>query len=126
MVQRANFRILTLTGGMLALASCAAPGPQLSDAGLGIPTSAQGLVGSTPQVLNADFGQPALRRVDGSAQVWLYHSPVCGLNVFLYPDSSGVPRVAAAVPDNGDPVSCMQSLAAHGLTAAALERPAAS
>ncbi|MGO9817759.1 MAG: hypothetical protein ACLPJJ_02330 [Acidocella sp.] len=126
MVQRANFRIFTLTGGMLALASCAAPGPQLSDAGPGIPTSAQGLVGSTPQVLDADFGQPALRRVDGSAQVWLYHSPVCGLNVFLYPDSSGVPRVAAAVPDNGDPVSCMQSLATHGLTAAALERPAAS
>ena len=126
MVQRANFRILTLTGGMLALASCAAPGPQLSDAGTAIPSSAQGLVGSTPQVLNADFGQPSLRRVDGSAQVWLYHSPVCGLNVFLYPDSSGIPRVAAAVPDNGDPVRCMQSLAAHGLTAAALERPAAS
>jgi len=126
MVQRANFRILTLTGGMLALASCAAPGPQLSDAGAAIPSSAQGLVGSTPQVLNADFGQPSLRRVDGSAQVWLYHSPVCGLNVFLYPDSSGVPRVAAAVPDNGDPVRCLQSLAAHGLTAAALERPAAS
>ncbi len=125
MAQRANFRILTLSGGLLALASCAGPSPQFGDAGSAIPTSTQGLVGSTPQVLNADFGQPALRRVDGSAQVWLYHSPVCGLNVFLYPDSNGVPRVAAAVPDNGDPERCMQSLATH-LTAAALESPAAS
>jgi len=125
MAQRVNFRILALSGGLLALASCAGPTPQFGDAGSAIPASTQGLVGSTPQVLNADFGQPALRRVEGSAQVWLYHSPVCGLNVFLYPDSSGVPRVAAAVPDNGDPVSCMQSLS-HGLTAAALERPAAS
>jgi hypothetical protein len=126
MAQRANFRILTLTGSLFALASCAGPNPQLGDAGPAIPSSTQGLVGSTPQVLNADFGAPALRRVDGSAQVWLYHSPVCGLDVFLYPDSNGIPRVAAAVPDNGDPASCMQSLASHGLTSAALERPAAS
>lgn len=126
MAQRANFRILTLAGGLLALAGCATPNPQLADSGPSIPSSTQGLVGSTPQVLNADFGQPMLRRVDGPAQVWLYHSQVCGLDVFLYPDASGTPRVSAAVPDNGDPVSCMQSLAARGLTAAALARPATS
>jgi hypothetical protein len=67
-----------------------------------------------------------LRRMDGSAQVWLYHSAVCGLNLFLYPDANGVPRVAAAVPDVGDaPGPCMQSLE-HGLTDAALEPPASS
>lgn len=78
------------------------------------------------QALNADFGQPALRRVDGQAQVWLYHSSSCGLNVFIYPDAHGVPRVAAAVADNGmDPQSCMQSLA-RPVAAAALERSASS
>ena len=89
------------------------------------PISAQGLVGSTPQVLNADFGPPMLRRVDGPAQVWVYESAVCGLQVFLYPDAGGTPRVAAAVPDNGNPASCMQSFA-HTVTAAALERQASS
>jgi hypothetical protein len=85
---------------------------------------AQNLVGSTPAVLNAAFGQPALLRVDGTAQVWLYHSSVCGLNLILYPDASGTPRVAAAVPDNGDAASCTESLQRGGLTTdAAAEHP---
>lgn len=82
-------------------------------------------MGSTPQVLNADFGEPALRRTDGQAQVWVYETASCGLQVFLYPDAAGTPRVAAAVPDNGNAGACMQSLA-HGMTTAALERPVAS
>ncbi|MCB5946081.1 hypothetical protein [Acidocella sp. KAb 2-4] len=126
MARRAKFPIVSLAGGLFALASCTAPAPQLGDAGPAIPASTQALMGSTPQVLSTDFGAPALRRVDGTAQVWLYHSAVCGLDVFLYPDANGVPRVAAAVPDNGDPIRCMQSLAHPGLTAAALEPPAAS
>jgi hypothetical protein len=89
------------------------------------PLSPESLVGSTPAVLNAQFGAPALRRVDGTAQVWLYHSDVCGLNLILYPDRAGTPRVTLAVPDNGDPASCMASLQ-HGITAAALEPSPAS
>ncbi|HTQ70567.1 MAG TPA: hypothetical protein VMH92_03635, partial [Acidocella sp.] len=90
------------------------------------PASEQVLKGSTAQILDADFGEPVLRRVDGPAQVWLYHSASCGLSVFLYPDAQGVPRVAAVVADNGeDPQSCMQSLA-RPTTAAALERSASS
>jgi hypothetical protein len=90
---------------------------------------AQALVGSTPAVLNAEFGQPALRRIDGTAQVWLYHSAVCGLNLILYPGPGGTPRVAVADPDNGDPASCMASLQRGAADAAAsvpLEHPAAS
>ncbi|SHF07415.1 hypothetical protein SAMN02746095_02023 [Acidocella aminolytica 101 = DSM 11237] len=124
MAKRAYFRISSCLAGMALLSACAAPGSQDSIASL--PVSEQALKGSTPQVLAADFGPPMLRRVDGPAQVWLYHSPVCGLNVFLYPDSHGVPRVAAVVPDNGaNPQSCMQSLA-RPTTAAALERSASS
>jgi len=108
------------------LADCAqAPLQTASTAPSLPPLSPQGLVGSTPAVLNAQFGAPVLRRVDGTAQVWLYHSDVCGLNLILYPDRAGTPRVTVAVPDNGDPASCMASLQ-HGVTAAALERPAAS
>ncbi len=86
------------------------------------PVNPAALVGSTPAVLNAEFGQPVLRRIDGTAQVWLYHSAVCGLNLILYPDSAGVPRVAAAVPDSSDPISCMASLQ----RVAVLEHPSSS
>jgi hypothetical protein len=87
--------------------------------------SPQSLMGSTPAVLSAEFGTPILRRVDGTAQVWLYHSDVCALNLILYPDHAGTPRVTMAVPDNGNPASCMASLQ-HSITAAALERPPTS
>lgn len=114
---------------LAGLAGCAPQMPQATGASgltfLQAPLAAQGLIGSTPAILNAEFGQPVLLRVDGTAQVWLYHSPVCGLNLILYPDASGMPRVAAAVPDNADPARCMQSLQ-RGTTTANLDRPASS
>jgi hypothetical protein len=97
---------------VISLAACAPPTtlPATQLSFLQPPIAVQSLVGSTPAVLNAEFGQPALRRVDGTSQVWLYHSPLCGLNLILFPDRSGIPRVADAVPDSADPVSCMASL----------------
>jgi hypothetical protein len=118
------FRLFALSCGLAVLAGCAVS-PSSDMAMQAVPASAQALMGSTPQVLNADFGAPLLLRTDGQAQVWVYQSPVCGLQVFLYPDAAGVPRVAAAVPQNSDPASCMRSLA-HNVTDAALERPASS
>ena len=75
-------------------------------------TSVSPLVGSTPAVLNAEFGQPALLRIDGTAQVWLYHTTACGLNLILYPDASGIPRVTIASTTDGSaaPVNCATSL----------------
>ena len=87
--------------------------------------TARSLVGATPALLHAQFGPPALLRVDGAAQVWLYHSQVCGLNLILYPDHAGIPRVATAVPDHGDAEACVASMA-RGMTDAALEHPAPS
>lgn len=125
MAKRVSLWFFTCIGGLGLLSACAAPGQQTAFTA-SAPISEQALKGSTPQILKADFGQPMLRRVDGPAQVWLYHSASCGMNVFLYPDAHGVPRVAAVVPDNGvDPQSCMQSLE-RPTTAAALERNASS
>jgi hypothetical protein len=111
-----------LLGLLVLLAGCAqqsAGGPvQTPLTFLQAPIDAQGLIGSSPQILNAEFGPPVLRRVDGPAQVWLYHSSVCGLNLILYPDSSGTPRVATAVPDNNDPQRCMESLQRATVSAA--------
>jgi hypothetical protein len=78
-----------------------------------MPVSQQGLLGATPQLLSAAFGKPAILRVEGTAQVWLYHDSGCGLNLVLYPDTTGTPRVALAAPteDGGDPAACSASLA---------------
>lgn len=108
-----------------SLIGCATPG-QPADNALTFkqaPIDAAGLVGATPAILNAEFGQPSLRRVDGSAQVWLYHSTACGLNLVLYPDSSGIPRVAVAQPtaDSTNPGNCTIALQ-HAHVDAALER----
>lgn len=112
-----------------SLVGCAPAGPS-PDAGLTFqqaPIDAAGLVGATPEILNAEFGQPSLRRVDGSAQVWLYHSAACGLNLVLYPDSSGIPRVAMAQPTAGSasPGNCTTALQ-HAHVDAALERSTSS
>ena len=96
-----------------ALAGCAPVGAAVPVAAVA-PVQPGSLVGATPAVLAAAFGPPALRRVDGEAQVWLYHSPVCGLDLILYPDAAGTPRVAMAAPVAADavlaPAACMASL----------------
>jgi len=81
----------------LGLAGCSAPAPR---AATGAATNAAPitLVGATIGGLQADFGRPALQRIDGSAQVWLYHSALCRLNLILYPGPNGAPQVRAAMP----------------------------
>jgi hypothetical protein len=127
--------------GLCLLTACAVPAETVSTSPYTAQMQAtpQNLIGSTPQVLDAEFGQPTLLRVDGTAQVWLYHSAICGLNLFLYPDASGVPRVTMATSADGSPtigdcpVSLEQShidaatnLPAAATAAAALEPPASS
>jgi hypothetical protein len=114
------------------LAGCGAPAQTVSNLQYA-PGPTQPLIGSTPTTLSAEFGQPAILRVDGPAQVWLYHAGSCGLNLILYPDASGTPRVAAAsATDGGPPADCTASLSeAHfdgasspAATSAALPVPA--
>lgn len=128
MQQPKTLQFMGVALALAALSGCASPltSPQAaSPAPPTLPATPSQLVGATPDLLNSVFGAPALRRMDGSAQVWLYHSPVCGLNLILYPDSLGTPRVAMAVPDNTDPAACITSLQ-RSETDAALERLPAS
>ena len=123
MAQQAVFQLMVVAAAVLILSGCTQMSLQSSD--LATSRNAGELVGATPATLSSAFGPPSLRRVDGTAQAWLYHSAVCGLNLILYPDRSGTPRVALAVPDNGDPVSCTASLR-RDLTDAALEHATSS
>jgi hypothetical protein len=116
-----TYQRLTMGTLILALSACAStPDQSALNTAAPAPITAQQLVGATPITLRADFGAPELQRVEGPAQVWLYHSAVCGLNVILFTGQDGIPRVAEAVP-NGDPERCMQSLQRSGLTDAALD-----
>lgn len=88
--------------------------------------SEQALKGATANVLTADFGPPMLLREDGPAQVWLYQTPICNLDVFLYKDAAGIPRVKALVLSDGANVQdCLLGLT-QSTTTAALEHNAAS
>ncbi|HEX7388606.1 MAG TPA: hypothetical protein VF286_00750 [Acidiphilium sp.] len=66
----------------------------------------------TPSGLQAELGQPFLRRIDGPAQIWLYNSQVCRLDVIFYPGSAGQPQVALArpMPRGVSQASCLASL----------------
>lgn len=137
---RPGFSLTTRAVCLMALsvlAGCGAPAQTASNLQYSTPP-AQPLIGATPTILSAEFGQPALLRVDGTAQVWLYHSSSCGLNLVLYPDASGMPRVAmvstadGTASAGGAPADCTASLQqAHfdaamnpSATSAALQAPA--
>lgn len=122
MAKGAYLRFSVTAAGLGLLSACAVSSATPTDQ----PLSQQALHGVTPQILAADFGPPMLRRVDGPDQVWLYQTPTCTLDVFLYPDNTGKLRVGAVLPDDGSkPQSCMQSLT-HITTAASLEHNAAA
>ena len=88
--------------------------------------SEQALKGATADILTADFGPPMLLREDGPAQVWLYQTPICNLDVFLYKDAFGIPRVNALVISDGANVQdCLLGLT-QSTTTTALEHNAAS
>jgi hypothetical protein len=122
MAQQALFHLAVAAVAIMLLSGCTVTQTQTAD--FGAPLDG-GLLGATPATLSSTFGPPELRRVDGSAQVWLYHSPVCGLDLILYPDQRGTPRVTMAVPNNGDPASCAASLR-RDLTDAGVERATSS
>jgi hypothetical protein len=112
---RTKYLLALVAPALAGVAACSPPAPQTSAYPIGFvqaPADANGLVGSTPDVLNAEFGQPTLRRSEGTAQVWLYHSASCGLDLILTPDNTGTPRVALASPtqDSAEPGNCTTDL----------------
>lgn len=114
-----QFVLVATTLGLLT--GCATQTPTTATQSI----SQQALTGATAQMVDADFGPPLLRRVDGPAQVWLYQTPRCNLDVFLYPDANGNPRVRAVLADDGaNPQSCMQSLTRSTMSAALEHIPA--
>jgi len=57
-------------------------------------SSADELMGKTPQALRALMGAPSLLRKDHGAEVWQYAGDSCVLFAYLYPNAKGVPQVS--------------------------------
>jgi len=105
---------------VLAAAGCTAPVPRVSlepqPAAKPVafaPTTAS-LIGANPVMLERWLGAPGLIRRDDPAQVWQYRDKSCVLDVYLYPDESGM-RVAHAEARSkavaGDPLApCLTAL----------------
>jgi len=103
------------TGTSPALQRVAAPARPAGSPG---PGEAAGLLGAGPETLRRWLGEPALRRREGPAEVWLYAGPACALDLILY-DAPGGPRVAhAAARANGaaprTEAQCLRELAPGG------------
>lgn len=54
------------------------------------PAAAVALVGVTADQLRRMLGEPAIRRSEGVAEVWLYEAPTCRLDVILYAEGSAL------------------------------------
>jgi hypothetical protein len=109
-MKRSRVLILLAVG---ALAGCAAPhNPKAGLADPGLKPASARLIGESPATLKADLGEPSLLRIDGPAEVWLYHSPICRLDVILYRGATGAPvvRLAHAAPRSVADGTCVASL----------------
>jgi hypothetical protein len=113
--KRSTYAPLAAGGFLLLLAGCAVP-PARTASGETPPSNVDRLIGATPTSLEAELGPPFLLRRDGPAQVWLYRSARCAIDLILYRDpETGAPRVAMAdARPLGTPLSddaCLASMA---------------
>jgi hypothetical protein len=82
-------------------AAAARPAPATA-APANLPTMAGQVVGQAPQAVIAWFGEPRLRREEGSAEIWHYQAEQCHLDLVFYRDEApaggagGALRVAFA------------------------------
>jgi hypothetical protein len=54
------------------------------------------LQGREPDAVISALGEPALRRREGNAEVWLYQAPDCRLDLVFYPEDARLVLAHAA------------------------------
>jgi hypothetical protein len=65
------------------------------------PAAAAALQGREPEAVISALGEPALRRREGEAEIWLYQAPDCRLDLVFYPDASRLVLAHAAARASG-------------------------
>ncbi len=81
------------------MASAPQPGPRL--AGVGAPSTAAALMGRSAEQTRRMLGDPALRRAEGDAEIWLYEATPCRLDIVLYPQGGELTVAYAAARAHG-------------------------
>ena len=79
------------------------------------PAAAAALQGQTPEAVIAAMGEPALRRREGNAEIWLYQALDCRLDLVFYAEASRLVLAHAAARAFGGrrltESACMEALA---------------
>jgi hypothetical protein len=91
-----------------AIPAAIVPGPRRR--GGAPPAAAAALMGRSAAQMRDMLGDPALRRAEGDAEIWLYEAPACRLDIVLYPQGGALVVAHAAARSHG---------AAQGMTEAA-------
>jgi hypothetical protein len=65
------------------------------------PAAATALQGRDPEAVISALGEPALRRREGNAEVWLYQAPDCRLDLVFYPEEARLVLAHAAARAHG-------------------------
>lgn len=60
------------------------------------PAAASALQGREPEAVISALGEPALRRREGDAEIWLYQAPDCRLDLVFYAEASRLVLAHAA------------------------------
>jgi hypothetical protein len=79
------------------------------------PAAASALQGQMPEAVISALGEPALRRREGDAEIWLYQAPDCRLDLVFYAEASRLVLAHAAARAFGarrlTESACMEALA---------------
>jgi hypothetical protein len=99
-----------------AVAPPTSEGAPAAIARLPVPVQAAALLHAGPREVQGTLGAPDLKRVDGTAEVWLYAAaPDCRVDVVFYPEAGGT-RVALAAARVAAPMreeACLKMVAAR-------------
>lgn len=84
--------------------------------GAGPPAAAGALIGSHAEEMRRMLGEPALRRPEGDAEIWLYEAEGCRLDVVLYPEHGALTVAYASARADGaaevTEAACLAAIAA--------------
>ncbi|MGK7869219.1 hypothetical protein [Falsiroseomonas sp. E2-1-a20] len=75
-------------GGEGSAARPAVGNPPVAQPGGSLPAMAGQVVGHGPAAVTAWFGEPRLRREEGSAEIWHYQAEQCHLDLVFYRDEA--------------------------------------
>jgi hypothetical protein len=95
-----------------------APPPGRRLRGTAPPAAAAALTGARAEQLRRMLGEPALRRAEGEAEIWLYEAPACRLDIILYAEGGALVVAHAAARAHGSDATVTEAACLSAIAAA--------